>query len=233
MLSLTKRSPVLKSNSLPFGIILITLAFICGIFILSPVIAFFIKGSNPLAEMPESTWYYIFRGLFGISVLIAAIMYTIFKNVTITALPCLMGLIATLFPLILKIDKYLKYKDFIDKTNMTADYASYLVNIGVYVLMALLCLSALLFALGLLPTNIIIFVISTMTIFAVIFMTIDRAKNIESEIFSIFDILCFAYTSVAALMPVVVALSTTKNKYNNNTDNPHNSKRYQPKRMRT
>lgn len=230
MLSLFYRSPVVKVKSLFFRITLIVLSVISAIAIFSPVVAFALKHSSPLSEMPESVWYYAFRCLFGMSIIIGAIIFAIYKKTSVIAIPAVLGFITSLFPLMQKINVYTDYKAFIEKFNMTADYTNYLINIGIYLLFALLCIITFLYVSGLLPYSIIVFVMSALTLTAVIFITIDRSKNLEYEIFNIFDILCFAYTAIAALMPATIAISTTRV---NNSDLNRKQTRYQPKRMRT
>ena len=130
-----------------------------------------------------------------------------------------------------RINKYTDHKKFVEKFSMTADYTSYLVGIGIYILFILLCLFTLLYALGFTPANLIVLIVSAVTITAVILITIDRAKNIEFGIFNIYDILCFSYVAIAAIIPALVVTSSKKR----NSDEPKTPKRqkYQPKRMRS
>jgi len=227
MFSIFIKTPVAKEKSLPFRICLLSLSVICSVFILAPTIAYYIKSSSPLTEMPENGWYYFFRGLFAICLLFSAVHYLFIKKTPVFLLPCVTALIATLFPLFSKIKIYNDYKSFIEQFSMTANYQSYLINIGIYVLFTLVCVLTILKIFGLTP-DIVIYVLSALTITAVIFITIDRAKNIEYDIFNIFDILCFSYVCLVSLLPVILCASTEKN----NNDNHKRKERYKAKRLR-
>ena len=231
MINIINKSPVLKDKSITTRIFVLIFALISGVFILSPVIAYFYKGYSPLAEMPTSSVYYIFRGLFGISVLLAAVILFMFRNVTITAVPSVLGIVSSVFPLVDRIQKYHDYKIFVEKFSMTADFTSYLVSIGIYTLFILLCMCTLLYSIGFLPANLVVLIASALTFTAVIFVTIDRAKNIEYGIFNLYDILCFSYVSITSLIPALIASSTKKNIDNTEETNPRKQK-YRPKRMR-
>lgn len=233
MFSIINKSPILKDKNSGYRIAIIVLSLICGAFILSPVLTFLLQGQAPLAEMPVGSFYYIIRGLFGITLLIASAILFITGNVTIVAIPSLFGLIASLIPLIDRIQKFIDHKTFIDKFAMTADYTSYLVGIGIYTLYALLCLSTLLYALGILPANLVVLIASALTITAVIFITIDRAKNIEYGIFDLYDIMCFSYTFLAAMIPALISAATKRNTDNDSENQNKPKEKYQPKRMRS
>ena len=231
MFTIINNSPVLKEKNIVFRIFVAVLSIVSGVFIISPVISYFANGAFPLSEMPDNTAYYILRGVFGISLTLAAAVYVVFKNVTVTAIPSFLGIVTSLIPLIYRINKYTDHKKFVEKFSMTADYTSYLVGIGIYILFILLCLFTLLYALGFTPANLIVLIVSAVTITAVILITIDRAKNIEFGIFNIYDILCFSYVAIAAIIPALVVTSSKKR----SSDEPKTPKRqkYQPKRMRS
>ncbi|MBE6737175.1 MAG: hypothetical protein E7566_00765 [Ruminococcaceae bacterium] len=227
MTSIFKRIPVVKERSLYFRVAIIILSLISGAFMISPTIVYFIKKSSPLTEMPTNSFFYILKALFAISIIIASVIFAVYKNTKVIAIPSFIGLLTTIYPFVYKINVYKEYKSFIEQFSMTADYTSYLVNIGIYALFMLLCLLTLLYSLGLLPNNLIVLVFSALTITAVIFVTVDRAKIIEYDIYNIYDILSFTYASVTALLPAVFTLSTKIVKSNKKTS------RYKPKRMRS
>ena len=110
MFSIINKSPILKDKNSGYRIAIIVLSLICGAFILSPVLTFLLQGQAPLAEMPVGSFYYIIRGLFGITLLIACAILFITGNVTIVAIPSLFGLIASLIPLIDRTQKFIDHK---------------------------------------------------------------------------------------------------------------------------
>lgn len=227
MTSIFKRTPAVKEQRFHLQIVLAILSLISGAFMISPSIVYFIKKGTPLTEMPDIPFYYTLKALFGITMIMASVFFVVYKNTAIIAIPSIIGLFTNIYPLMYKIRIYNEYKAFVEKFSMTADYTNYLVGIGIYALFMLLCLLTLLYSLGLLPTGLIVTIISALTSTAVIFITIDRAKSIEFGIYNIYDILSFTYASVAALLPFIITLCTKSHK---KTKTP--KQRYTPKRMK-
>lgn len=228
LFSLSVNSPVIKEKTLFWRIILVIFSLITGAFSLSPAIVYFITSKAPLTEMPDNAFFYVLKGIFAISVVFAAVIFAVYKKATIVALPSFIGIITSIYPLMYKINAYKEYKSFIESFSMPADYTGYLVSIGIYTLYILLCLITLLYSLGLLPSNLILLVVSALTVTAVIFITIDRAKTVKFDIYNIYDILSFSYASVASLLPAFIATSTKKI----NSNKKDKKSRYQPKRMK-
>ncbi len=228
MLSIKKTIPAIKEESLFLQIILIILSLITCAFSLSPAIVYFITKNPPLTEMPGNASFYFFKSVFAISVLVTAVIFVVYKKAVVVALPSCIALLTTIYPLIYKINAYKEYKSFIEEFSMTADYTSYLVNIGIYSLFILLCLLTLLYSLGFLPSNLILLVVSALTVTAVIFITIDKTKSLEYNIYDIYDILSFSYASIAALLPAIFAAVTKKTK-----SEKKETQRYKPKRMKS
>lgn len=231
MIKVFKKSPAVKENCVGFRITILILSFISSIFILSPAIAFFIRKSSPLAEMPQNTMYYIFKLLFGIALISTVSVFFFAKKTAVLSIPAFLGFCTALYPLFQKIETYKQYNEFTTEFSMTADFTSYYVNIGIYALFTLLCLITLLYSSGLFPLSLIVTIFSVVTATAVVLITIDKAKNVQYEIFNIYDILCFTYAFFASLIPAFIVLSTRK-AAKDTADKPRN-KRYKPKRMRT
>ena len=235
MISLFKNTPSVKDKSTAVRYMILAIAFICTIFIISPVMVFLVKKENPLTEMPNSGIYFLFRAFFGISLLISGLVYLVYKKLSATFIPAIMGLIASVFPLIYRIDRYKEYKDIIERSSMTADYAPYLANIGLYILLMLLCITYIIYIFGIYRFNIAVLVFSALSATAVLFLTIDKAKTIEFNIFSIYDILCFSYGILVCLLPTFIVF--TSEKAANKTEDSDvavqdKCKRYKPRRMK-
>lgn len=229
MTSLFRNSPTVKDNCTIIKYIVTAISFICSIFILSPVIVFLIKKTNPLTEMPDNNIYFVFRALFGILLLVSALLYSIYKKLSVTILPALSGLIAVIFPLIYRINKYKEYKDIIERSSMTADYSPYLANIGVYILILLLCVTYIIYCLGVYRFNIAVLVFAALSATAVLFLTIDKAKTIEYNIYTLYDILSFAHGILTCIIPIFIVFTS---KRATPTKQKNVSKKYIPRRMK-
>lgn len=229
MTSLFRNSPTVKDSSAVIRYIVAAFSFIGSIFILSPAIVFLIKKTNPLTEMPDNSIYFTVRALFGILLLVSGLLYCIYKKLSVTILPALSGMIAVIFPLIYRINKYKEYKNIIERSSMTADYAPYLANIGVYIIILLLCVTYIIYCLGVFRFNIPVLVFSALSATAVLFLTVDKAKTVEYNIYNVYDILSFAYGILVCIIPIFIIFTTQRATPTKQKNVP---KKYIPRRMK-
>lgn len=219
MLSFFKNAPQLKEQSRVFRIILIVMSVISSAFILAPVLVGFM--SNFTAR-DESAMYCFFKGLFGISLIVGAVLIAVDKKIHHAVYPCIFGFITTIFPLFDSIGDYRYVKSVAEKFSMSQDYSAYLISIGIHLLYAILCIITALCVSGHFKFSVVILVLSALSSLATVFIAIDKLITYDTTTFDILILLSIAFTCV---LPVVLISSSGRTISKSAKTSTHYSKR--------
>lgn len=206
MLSLKINAPKIKEKTNSIRIIIPILSLISSIFIFAPVIVGF---KSNFTTGDYSAAYLVFRGLFGISLIICSVIFSYSKSTFISGVASLFAFITSLFPFIGSISEFAQVRAFAQQYSMTADYSTYLESMAIYLAFTLLSLFTFLYSTGILPVSIVVLVLSVVSFLATIFISVQKVITFN---ISIFDTLCFGYCALTSVLPILLVASTEKNK---------------------
>lgn len=204
----TKKPKMKEKNSAIYIIIVSILTIVSIVPLLTPVIVCLFNGFTGTDGTADNV-YYILRGLFGVSLVIGTTAYAVNKDISAAAVPSLFGFAMLLFPLYENVATLTDAIETANKLSMTMDYTLYILNVGEYLFLTLLCLFTALFSLGLFRNVIIIMLLSVVSSLAALFIAIDQHVTFQ---ISTYEILCFAYAVPTALIPTFLALSVKPRK---------------------
>lgn len=198
-----KNKPEIKEKNMVYIVITVLLSLLSLVLLMLPVIVNIMNGFAE-AQGKSDIIYYIFRGLFGVSIAVGVSIFAVKKDASAVAIPCLVGFITSLFPLYDGVSSLTNAYTVAKQLSMSVGFGPYLVTIGESLLCTLLCLFTLLFVCGILKQSFVILLISVVTCLSVAFTAINNYVTYD---ITIFEVLSFGYTAIASIIPLVLVFA--------------------------
>ena len=201
MNTIFKNKPVYKNNSL-YTALLYFLSIITSAISMMPVTVAFMSRFTQL-ETNADILFVILKGLFAVSLLIAVNAIAIYKDVIFGTIPAFFAALTAVIPMVQSIKAFTDAKAFADKYQMSIDLSPYVLTMVEYLIFFLLAVFTFLYLTGWLRLPAAILALSVSGAIAAQYSVIVNATTYEIPIY---EVLCFAYTVVACLIPAVIVL---------------------------
>lgn len=218
MNNIFKNAPKVKDKNTASVILISLLVFVSSTLMLLPVIVSLKSG---FTQGNDSPVYLILKGLFAVSLIFCTVVFIVNKNIFVTVIPSITGVIMLIFPLINSIGSYINAKSRAESFGMTVSYEPYIIAICEYSMFLLLCLFTALYSLGYFRLPVVTLIISVVSSILSIYTVI---YNYFILLVPIYDTVCFIPACTAPLIPIFLITSTVTVKSKSN--------KYQPKRMK-
>ncbi len=203
MNTIVKNKPIYKNNIF-YTIILYLFSITVAVVSLMPVTVAFESRFTHL-ETDAEILFLLCKGLFAVTLLISVNIIAIKKDLSFGAIPAFFAALTTVYPLINSIDALIDAKAFSEKYLMTFDLSPYILNVVEYTIFFFLSVFTLLYLTGWLKLPVVILALSVPGAIAAQYSVIVNAVTYEIELY---EVLCFAYTVVACLIPAVLVLGS-------------------------
>ncbi len=221
MLSFIKNKPEFKQNSQVFKAIILILSIISSVIIFMPVVVCFMSNFSNTLEASDNI-YYVLRGILGLSIIFTSVALIIKNNFSFCAIPSLISFIVLLFPFVKVIESFFSAIRRAELFSMTMDYSSYLLQVALYLIFAVLSILTFLYSFGKFKYGIVIMVISVISTLYSVFIAIERYIT---YLIPLYEVVCFSYSSIVSFIPFLLVISTI-------TKSAQTKEKYIPKRMK-
>lgn len=221
MLSMKIDKPQFKENSKALRVIVLILAILSAIIILMPVVVCFMSKFTLTPDTGDNI-YYVLRGMFAIALIFASVIVLIKKDISYTVVPSGIGFAMLLFPLYDIVQSFTGALSRAKAFSMSVDYSSYLIQIAMYLIFAVLCVLTFLYSIGKFRFGIIIMVISVISCLFSAFIAVERYIT---YLIPLYEVVCFSYSSIVSLIPFLLVISTI-------AKSKESKEKYIPKRMK-
>lgn len=201
MNTIFKNKPIYKNNPL-YTTILYILSVASSAVILMPVTVAFMSRFTQL-DTNTDVLFIILKGLFAVSLLIAVNIIAIYKDVVFGVIPALFAAFTAVIPMVQSIRTFADAKAFADKYQMSIDLSPYILTMVEYLIFFLLAVFTVLYLTGWLRLPAMILALSVSGAIAAQYSVIVNAVTFQ---IAIYEVLCFAYTVIACLIPAVIVL---------------------------
>ena len=138
MQSILRNKPELKEKHIPYTISIVILALTSVVLLMLPVIVNFLNKFS-YCESTSDIVYYIFRGLFGLSIAMGVTIFALKKDISAVAIPCFFGFITVMFPLYKSVATFTNAYAMAQQLSMNVGFGPYLIDIGENLIYTLLC----------------------------------------------------------------------------------------------
>lgn len=216
MNTIFKNKPISQNNKI-YNALLYLLTVAATAPMLMPVVVGFMSDFTRVEISPV---YLIFRGLAAIAIILAVNVFVINGNTSFFLFAGILTTITVVFPLIDNINTLSAQIAFSQKHGMNIDLSQYLLTVIEYSLFFLVSLITTLYSVGFFRFPVVIMALSLPAAIAAQYDVIVRAVKFEM---GLYDVLCFACTVTASLIPLVLVLACKNPKITK-------SKKYSPKR---